>query len=56
MLMLILIEVKKNFEKILGSLLDNLGRKEEALIDFSKVIDINPHDADAYYNRGRNYF
>ena len=37
-------------------MLDDLGREEEALIDYSNAIDINPQYADAYYNRGFNLF
>ena len=39
----------------LGNLLIDLGRKEEALIDYNKAIEINPIYAKAYYNRGRYY-
>ena len=38
---------------ILGILLSDLSRKEEALIDYNKAIEINQTDANAYYNRGR---
>ena len=30
-----------------------MGRKEDALIDFSKAIECNPHHAEAYVNRGK---
>jgi len=26
--------------------------KKEAILDYTKAIEINPNDADAYYNRG----
>ena len=37
---------------MLGIALDDLGRKEEAIKDYTKAIDINPQYAVAYYNRG----
>ena len=36
--------------------LDQLGRIEEALIDYNKAIEINPHFYDAYYYLGKYYF
>ena len=33
-------------------ILNTLGKNEEALIDFSKAIEINPLNPDAYNNRG----
>ena len=39
--MLIIIEVN-SILKILGNLLKNLERYEEALIDYNNVIEINP--------------
>ena len=53
MLLLIIIEVYISFNYLLGNVLNELGRKEEAIKDYTKAIDINPHnDADVYYNRG----
>ena len=40
---------------MLGNALDDLGRKEEAIEDYAKAIDINPQDADTYNNRGLYY-
>ena len=34
------------------SILDDLGRKEEAIMDFTKAIDIDQEDSKAYCNRG----
>ena len=34
----------------------DLGRNQEALSDYNKVIEINPKDSDAYNNRGYYYF
>ena len=52
MLMLTLIEVIL-FSNIyiLGTALLGFGRNEEALVEYSKVIEINSEDADAYFNR-----
>ena len=36
----------------LGIVLDDLGRKEEAIKDFTKAIEIDPKKSEAYYNRG----
>ena len=36
---------------ILGTALLGFGRNEEALVEYSKVIEINSEDADAYFNR-----
>ena len=36
----------------LGIVLYKLGINEKALNDFTKVIEINQHDAEAYYCRG----
>lgn len=33
-------------------ILSKLGRKEEALKSYNKMIQINPKEAKAYYNRG----
>ena len=49
---LIIIEVNK-VQIILGSVLNELGRKEEAIIDYSKAIELNPKYTDAYINRGK---
>ena len=38
-----------------GVVLYELGRREEAIKDYTKAIDIDPQDSDAYYNRGLNY-
>ena len=43
------------FNYLLGALLVDLGRKEEAIKDFTKAIDINPQDAIAFNNRGLSY-
>ena len=36
----------------LGNVLDDLGRKEEAIKDYTKAIEIDPKYSKAYYNRG----
>ena len=41
---------------MLGILLDDLGRKKDAIKDYTKAIEINPEDADAYNNRGIYYY
>ena len=56
MLELIVIEVNIIFKLFLGVVLYDLGRNEEAILDFTNAIDINPHYAEAYYNRGKYYF
>ena len=40
---------------MLGVSLNDLGRKEDALNDYTKAIKINPQYAEAYNNRGRYY-
>ncbi|MBQ5538991.1 MAG: tetratricopeptide repeat protein [Bacteroidales bacterium] len=35
-----------------GSANGNLGRFDDAVLDFEKAVSINPHNADAYYNLG----
>jgi Flp pilus assembly protein TadD len=37
----------------LGCVLDDLGRKEEAILSYSTAISIDPQDLDAYNNMGR---
>ena len=49
--MLIIIEVFMILTK-LGNLLRDLGREEEALIDYNKAIEINPKYVNCYNNRG----
>ena len=34
---------------------DDLGQYEKAILDYNKAIEINPHDKEAYVNRGANY-
>ena len=43
-----------NLEYLLGCALVDLGRKEEAIIDYSKTIEIYPDDG-SYHNRGFSY-
>ena len=38
-----------------GISLNNLGRKEDAIYDYTKAIEINPRHAKAYINRGTQY-
>ena len=45
---LIIIDVNK-VQIILGSVLDELGRKKEAIIDYSKTIELNPKYTNALY-------
>ena len=56
MLMLILIEVYIIKSLSLGIALKALGRIEEAIKDYSKAIEINPQDDDAFNNRGLDYW
>ena len=51
-LKLTIIEVLYFFKTISGNILSQLGRKEEAIIDYTKAIEINVYYADAYTNRG----
>ena len=37
---------------MLGVLLSGFGRNKEAILDYTKVIEINPQFYGAYYNRG----
>ena len=46
----ILKEVNNIF--ILGNALHDLGKKEDAINDYSKAIEINPQYVDSYVNRG----
>ena len=55
MLMLILIEVYLFQSLSTGIALKALGRIEEAIKDYSKAIEINPQDDDAFKNRGLDY-
>ena len=50
MLRFIIIEVMVKFE--IGIALHKLGRKEDAIIDYSNAIELNPQFANAYVNRG----
>ena len=50
MLQLILTEV--NINNLLGSALDKLGLKEEAIKDYTRAINIKPEESTAYSNRG----
>ena len=45
MLNLILTEVDYIINILLGDLLSHLGRKEDAINDYTKVIEMNPQDA-----------
>lgn len=38
-----------------GKALKRAERAEMSLVDYSKAIELNPNDADAYYNRGCTY-
>ena len=44
--------IEVSFPNYLGNALSNLGRDEEAIIDFNKAIEIDPRDTMAYNNRG----
>ena len=55
-MMLMLVEVERILNYIKGISLDKLGRTDEAIIDYSKAIEINPHFSDAYYYRGNYSF
>ena len=44
---------KEDFSK--GVVYANNGQFDEAILEFTKVIKINPKDAIAYYNRGKAY-
>jgi len=48
---LLLNGVKKVFHNILGVDKADKGRYKEASREFSKAIELNPKDADAYFNR-----
>ena len=56
MLFPIIIEVNNILNSLLGSLLNDLERIEEAIRDFSMAIDLNPHFADFHKNRGLKLF
>ena len=53
MLKLIIIEVENILKSYLGNVLFELGRKPEAINDFTKAIELNPNYADAYFKRGK---
>ena len=36
--------------------MSRIGRKEDAIIDFTKAIEFNPHHAKAFYKRGIYFF
>ena len=56
-LLLIPIEVESYIKYIfVGLTLSDLGRKEDALQDYTKAIQIDSLNADAYVNRGRDNF
>ena len=38
--------------KIVAIVFEAKGDHDRAIADFTKAIEINPHDAEAYYNRG----
>ena len=38
---------------MLGLLINDLGRKEDAINDYTKAIEINPLEYKAYHDRGR---
>ena len=48
---LLLNGVKKVFHNILGVDKADKGRYEEASDEFTKAIELNPKDTDAYFNR-----
>ena len=50
--MLFIIEVDIIFPIFLGNALSEWGKKEDAIIDNSKAIEINSLFSIAYYNRG----
>ena len=39
-----------------GNALHDLGRKEDALVDYSKAIEINPRFVDSYVYKGEYHF
>ena len=41
------------FLQYLGEILNDLGRSEEAIIDYNTALEINPKNADIYYLRGK---
>ena len=41
---------------MLGLAFTDLGRIEEAILDYTKAIEMNPMDDLVYYNRGYYYF
>ena len=51
MLLLLIIEVYL-LNYLIGIALDDLGRKKEAVEDYTKAIEIDPQYVDAYFNRG----
>ena len=50
--MLFITEVNIIIKLFIGNLLYSLGRKEEAIKDYTIAIDINPQKDEAFYNRG----
>ena len=40
---------------MIGNVINQLGRKEYAIVDYSKAIAINPNYVDYYVSRGRIY-
>ena len=50
--MIALIIIKVICFIILGALLENFGRFEEALLNYNKAIKLNPTNANTYNNKG----
>ena len=44
-------EAKQSFHNVSGVEKADIGRYEDAFKQFSKAIELNPKDADAYFNR-----
>ena len=44
------------FPNFLGNALSNLERYEDAIINYTKALEFNPHHAKAFYKRGIYFF
>ena len=47
---------KHYIQHLLGLTLSDAERKDDAIEEFTKAIEINPYYAAAYFSRGRSYF
>ena len=52
MIKLISIKVNVIFKLFIGNLLEDFGRKKEAILDYARAIQINQRDK-YFYNRGK---